>query len=165
MPSTKSKPKSAKSTKPSASATPLSWTEFAALDGSDGRALTPELLVAQLVGTSVFPELPTEHEGFGGNVDVEPMPASHEMFPVTNGDAEYRVFYKAARADENYKDHAKATFKALADAIAAVHGKAADTSAKHRAWELADREIWLNLYFQNSDPYGADVRLRVKPKA
>ena len=138
----------------------LSWDELAALRN---HALTPDFLAHQLVGTSVFPDLPTDFEGFERSVKDPVLPATHELYSSA-GEATYRVFYHQRGPDEDYKDHGKAAFKALTAAITTLHGKSTG-GGNARAWETADREIELNLYFSSGDPYGADLRLRVRPRS
>jgi hypothetical protein len=140
----------------------LSWDELATLDGKDGRALTPELLARQLVGTTLFPDLPADHEGFA-EVENAAEPPSQQTLYLEGSEINYEVLYHAAMYDEEYKNHGTATFKALADAIAALHGKPSLSSKKARAWDVDGKEIRLNLWFAVGDPYNAKVELRVRP--
>ena len=140
------------------SKTAKTWKQFGQLGGP---ALTAEALCGRLVGASVFPDL--DIDGFESSTSED---AIHSLEIYEGNDIHYRVAYVIRDDNEAYKERAKATFKALTDAIRALHGKPDDSNARTRTWVRDGRELSLWHVPTASSPNGvqqAEVRLRSKP--
>lgn len=136
---------------------PLGWEDFARLEGGD---LSVDRIVAQVVGETLFPELPPELS-FETSIEDEDQPAIHVLGTSDDGRIDYEVqYFQGPAYDEAYQALGTALFKALVKAITARHGKPTGP-AKRKAWQ-AGGAIEVSVHSGHHDRPRTTVRVTVE---
>lgn len=73
-------------------ATTVSWEDFERLEGAD---LAPDTVVARVVGSTIFPELPPGAT-FASEIEDDEAPATHELSVGDDGEIRYAIRYYIA---------------------------------------------------------------------